>query len=51
MALDLDTFKKNLKNGKYATAAGANRAIGKAGGMKKTEKEAAKKSVARKFKS
>lgn len=49
--LDLATFKKNLKSGKYAGAAGARRAIGKAGGMSEKDKEAARKSVARKYKS
>lgn len=48
--LTFDEFKKRLKKGVYKSKAGANRAVGKAGGMKPGEKTAAKAAVARKFK-
>lgn len=48
-ALDFDTFKKNLKDGKYESLAGARRAVGKAQAFSAEEKESAKKLVDKHF--
>jgi hypothetical protein len=49
MALDFDTFKANLKSGKYESLAGARRAVGKAGEFSIEQREAARKLVDKHF--
>lgn len=49
MALSFDEFKKNLKDGKYESLAGARRAVGKAQAFSAEEKETAKKLVDKHF--
>ncbi len=49
MALDFETFKKSLKDGKYESLAGARRAVGKAQAFTAEQKESAKKLVDKHF--
>lgn len=49
MALDFETFKANLKSGKYESLAGARRAVGKAGEFTDEQRDAARKLVDKQF--
>lgn len=49
MALSFEDFKKNLKDGKYESLAGARRAVGKALSFSDDERESAKKAIDKHF--
>lgn len=49
MALSFEDFKKNLKDGKYESLAGARRAVGKAISFSEDERESAKRAIDKHF--